>query len=150
MKRRGDEPAVPERHGASNVDTRAGAERGVDPEAVDVRHLANDVRHRLEQQRYRKQPRVHAALLIRGHEPRQQPAHIDRGRQIQVRNVALRSAHRRRNRGAHGRRAVRSGCRHGAGQQETFLNIHGEVFLGSVAAQIVASASCPVVTVRGK
>ena len=113
---RRDQAAAAQRDRPADVDAGAWSEAVVDPEAVELRHLAQRERRRLEQQRGRQQALVGRPLAVeRGSSQVERAAEIDGARQVVVRDLALRAAHRRGDRLAHLRRVEAGRARRACG-----------------------------------
>ncbi|MNZ53228.1 hypothetical protein D3C78_711000 [compost metagenome] len=114
MQRRGDQPALAQRHRHAEVDAGARPEGAVDPVAVELRVVAQRQGHRLEHQHSGQQAPLGRQLGVVGGEPGQRDRHGHRLAQVVVRNLALGAAHRRGDGLAHGGVAVlRRGRLHG-------------------------------------
>ncbi len=93
VKRRRDESPTPERDGDTHVDPRARHGLRPAPDRVELGHLAQRERDRLDQQDSVQQPIGHRPREVLLVEPRQRAVHVDGGAEVVVRDLALGARH---------------------------------------------------------
>ena len=114
VDRRRDEAAATKGDRDADVDVVAADELVSAPDRVQLRHLAQRERNGLDHEDAVQHPLRDGAAQVLLAEPRERPAHVDRLPEVEVRDLALRPAHRGGDRPAHGGIALRGRRERGA------------------------------------
>ena len=95
MKRGRHQAPAPQGDGHPHVNGLAAGGRAPPPHGVQLGHLGERQRHRLDEQRRGDQPIWHRPLEVLLGEPGHRPVHVDRRAEVVVRDLALGARHRR-------------------------------------------------------